>query len=344
MATEKKLKTWSALQDLRRKPTEYEIVTHDLHYHVHREAQGLPSFELGPNAPLNLWYKKYRAESPFQCSSIEVWNRFRDPAQMIYRKYNVVQDDAETYVDELLEEFDRRGHDKTLGQPWLTFLRQAYGPFRFPADGLQMTSAYLGQIAPSSYISNCAFFETADELRRIQRIAYRLRQLDIAHPDLGFGRDDRQIWENDPAWQPLRELIEKLLIVYDWGEAFAARQLVVKPVVDELFLTQMGELARRNGDELLAMLSDHLYLDSLRSRQWSSALVKLAVEDRPDNREVLNGWVQKWTSLAYRAVEGVAAMFAQLPAKPMEVREVTGAVAEVHRGFVEEAGLKAPQP
>lgn len=332
MSSSGQLKTWSAFGNLRRKPTEYEIVTHDLHYHAKKT---IP-FELGPNAPLNRWYMQYRDGSPLQCSD---WNRFRDPAQTTYRKYNIVQDDAETYVDELLDEFERRGHDRTLGQPWLSFLRQVYGPFRFLGHGLQITSAYLGQIAPSSYISNCAFFETANELRRVQRTAYRLKQLDLAYPDLGFGREDRHLWENEPAWQPARELIERLLVAYDWGEAFTARNLVVKPVLDELFLTQMGALARRNGDDLLAMLNDNLHIDSLRSRQWSSALVKLAIADRAENAGVLNGWVQKWTPLAYRAVDGVATLFTQLPTQPLALDGLQAAIAGAYRGFLTESGL-----
>jgi len=32
----------------------------------------------------------------------------------------------------------------------------------------------------------------------------------------------KSLWENDPLWQPLRQFVERLLVTYDWGEAFVA--------------------------------------------------------------------------------------------------------------------------
>ena len=45
-------KTWSLLGDLRRKPSEYEVVTTKLHYHFRRQPA---PFELDPNTPINTW-------------------------------------------------------------------------------------------------------------------------------------------------------------------------------------------------------------------------------------------------------------------------------------------------
>ena len=62
----------------------------------------------------------------------------------------------------------------------------------------------------SSYLANCAAFQTADQLRRVQRVAYRTRQLAEAYPDRGFGSAERRRWEGDADWQPTREAIERL--------------------------------------------------------------------------------------------------------------------------------------
>ncbi len=57
----------------------------------------------------------------------------------------------------------------------------------------------------------------------IQRLAYRMAQLRRSRPS--FGDDGaRSCGRRDPAWQPLRELIERLLVTYDWGEAFVGAQ------------------------------------------------------------------------------------------------------------------------
>ena len=90
---------------------------------------------------------------------------------------------AKTSIDGLLREIDETGYDRDLDGGWVRFLDRWYSPLRFPVHGLQMLAAYIGQMAPASRITNCAAFQAADELRRLQRIAYRTVQL--SGPPLG---------------------------------------------------------------------------------------------------------------------------------------------------------------
>ena len=48
------------------------------------------------------------------------------------------------------------------------------------------------------------------------------------YAELASSTHTRQRWEEDGAWQPLREAVENMLIAYDWGEAFVALNLAVK--------------------------------------------------------------------------------------------------------------------
>lgn len=130
-----------------------------------------------------------------------------------------------------------------------------------------------------------------------------------------------------------------LVIAYDWGEAFCALNLVTKPVYDELMLNQLGKLAQLNGDDLLTYMNNDFALDSQRSRDWTQALVKYAVERRSHNKQMIQAWVEKWTPLAYRAVEGLAAVFQSAPS-PMDAAEVTQSVMTSHKAFVSECDLK----
>ena len=80
-------KTWSLLGDVRKKPSEYEVVTSKLHFHYRRQPA---PFELDPSTPINTWYLRYREGSPLQA---DTWERFRDPHQLTYQVY--VQRQAE---------------------------------------------------------------------------------------------------------------------------------------------------------------------------------------------------------------------------------------------------------
>jgi hypothetical protein len=44
-------------------------------------------------------------------------------------------------------------------------------------------------------------------------------------------------------------------------------------------------------------------------RQWSQALVKMAVEDTPTNRDVIQEWIGQWYGRSRRAVEAFSPIF-----------------------------------
>jgi toluene monooxygenase system protein E len=167
---------------------------------------------------------------------------------------------------------------------------------------LQMASAYLGQVAPASTITVCGFFQMADSLRWLTHTAYRTKELDLAHPEKGFTKKERSFWESEQVWQGYRELMEKVLVTWDWAEAFVALNLVAKPAIEEGILRNLSNSARHNGDELLAMLCDAQMIDASRHRRWSEALVKMALENE-SNHSVIEGWINKWEPLADKAIE-----------------------------------------
>jgi toluene monooxygenase system protein E len=291
----KPLKTWSHLATRRRRPSEYEIVSTNLHYST--DNPDAP-FELDPNFPMAQWYKQYRNASPLKHPD---WNAFRDPDEIVYRTYNLMQDGQETYVAGLLDQFSARGHDAMLSRDWAVTLGRLYTPGRYLFHALQMGAGYLTQIAPASTISNCAGYQAADSLRWLTHTAYRTKELSKTFGDVGLGTDERAHWERDPAWQGFRELIEKALVAWDWAEGFTALNLVTRPAVEEAVLRGLGRIGRQNGDTLLGLLTDAQLLDAQRHRRWAGALVKLALE-QDGNAAVLSGWVAKWQPLAEAAV------------------------------------------
>ena len=317
------LKTWSHLAARRRKPSEYEIVSTNLHYTT--DNPDAP-FELDPDFSTQTWFKTNRNNSPLKHPD---WNAFRDPDEMVYRTYNMLQDGHENYVYGLFDQFSTRGHDAMLDHVWARHLARIYTPARYLFHTLQMGSAYLTQIAPSSTISNCAGYQAADSLRWLTHTAYRTKELSNSFDDLGFGTGERDKWENDPAWQGFRELVEKGLVAYDWAESFAAMNLVARPAVEEAVLRSLGQSARHNGDMLLGLLSDAQLVDADRHRRWASALVKMALGVE-GNQTVLDKWVAKWAPLGDAAVD---AYCAHLPDAPGAAQQAKDACAALRKGM-----------
>ncbi len=291
------MKTWSELTRNKRRPSEYEIVTTNLQTrHRHRDQ----AYELSPapDLPMNEWYRKNVFDSPLQHDN---WEEFRDPDALIYRVYTRSQDSQEEYIDGVLNEHDDIDHDEDLQPEWLDTLEKLYTPRRYLQAALQMSAAYILQIAPASTITACAGFQEGDEFRWMQRVAYRTRELQIAHPNRAFGKSERLHWENEPAWQGLRELMEKALIAYDWGESFVANNLVAKVAADET-LRELAATARSFRDPLLASLADNQLRDSDRSRRWSAGLVKFCTDASEENKAVIKSSIDHWTPLATKAI------------------------------------------
>lgn len=317
-------KTWSLYEE-RRKPGDYEIVTHKLNYHFRR---GPTPFELDEQAPLNQWYLRHREGSAF---NVEDWDAFRDPARLTYRGYVELQRDRESYLDGLIDEFESRDHYAALSEEWVQALGRLYVPARFPCHVLQMLALYVSQMAPSSYITVAFQFQGADEMRRVQRIAYLSKAWSGDHAALHVdGPTVRRIWEEDEAWQPLRELLERALVAYDWGEALTALSLAVKPVCDALLDAQLSQLARSNGDELLALVADDLARDAARHEATVLALFDYAFERDQGLQDVVAEWLEVWRPRALAAAESLAPLFAQAP-EPLIADEVVAAArARLH--------------
>ena len=329
-------KTWSLLGDVRRRPSAYEATAAKFNYHFRREPA---PFEMDPQAPFNLFYLEHREGSPF---NVDDWEGFRDPAKLTYADYVMLQHDRETYVDLLTDHHEAAESVAALDPAWVATLRELFVPLRFPLHVLQMTGLYVGQMAPSAFIINCSNFSAADELRRIQRIAYHTRALADAHgEDLAETATAKDRWERGPEWQPLREVLEQLLTVRDWGEAFVALDVAVKPALDAAVNQQLSELASRNGDDYLSLLMAEFQLDAQRSRDWTTALLRYAVAQDTAMSGVVTGWLETWQPRARAAVAGLAPLFAAAP-RPLDPASVVEAAEAAVRGVAEAAAVGEP--
>ena len=296
---ERRRKTWSAFGNLGRKPNEYEIVTHNMNH-----TTGAIPLEMGPSVHGNVWLRRYRDEIDLQ---LKTWDEFRDPDQMTYATYVQSLGRPGILIDSLLQEYtEARRSDGKLSHSALVFLLSCMTPTRYLAHGQQMMAAYLQQLARSSYVASCAAFQTADQLRRVQRVAYRTKQLEIAHPTYGFGSSERKTWETDSLWQPMRKAVEHMLVTFKWDEAFVASNLVVQPLCDEIFLKRFARVAEKLDDPLDSLIADDLYRDSERARRWSVAFCKHAIAADPNNRAVLMKAVAKWRQAGEDIIEAGA--------------------------------------
>ena len=290
------LRTYSHLAHQRKVPSEYEIVSSRLLYYVER------GFEI--DVPLAPWYQRHQRESGLRCRD---WERFSDPRETTYTTYTTVQSDRERHLDALMTSIEETDHDRQLPAEWRELLDRLLPPLRYVWHGFQMMAAYIGQMAPAGRLTLVAMFQAADEMRRVHRIAHRLGQLRQTYP--GFTGSALSHWQESPVWQPLRRTLERGLICYDWGESFAALCLCLKPMVDQLMVSELSRLARARPDFFLAEILLSLDEDCRWHRAWAGALVQLLVAEPGTNAPTLWGWMQTWLPQTREATRALASFW-----------------------------------
>jgi hypothetical protein len=286
-------RTYSHLEALRKIPDDYDIATSRLLYYV--------DGGFSVKATASGWYEKYQRGA---CLSCPDWDAFVDPRRTTYSRYVALERAREAQADGLLQALSQTGYDERLPGRWIEILGRTLGPLRYPLHGLSMVASYVGSMAPAGRIVIAALFQSADEMRRIQRLTQRVVQL--GRNDSRFSDDARASWQTAPEWQPLRALVEKLLVTYDWAEAFVALNVCVKPIVDRIVTDGMGGEALSSGDSLLGGLLRNLGEDAVWHRAYTRALLAHAIALEPENRAVVLRLVNDWMPRAVASVKPLA--------------------------------------
>lgn len=287
-------RTYWHLAEQRRIPSRYDVTSSRLLY-ANQHGYAI-------DTPASRWFARYQKNPELQ---YDQWHSFKDPRQTTYSSYVELQQRQECYVEGLLDAARSAGDDAGLSSEWLDVLEQVLPTLRYPCQGLHMVSAYCGHMAPEGKLVIAFAFQAADELRRVQKLAYRMRQLRELRPS--FGANSLAAWQDDKAWQPLRRSIERLIVKYDFCEAWVALNLVVAPAFDALFVDHFAQLCRRRGDALTAQLLQALKDDCEWHRSWTRELCRAITQGSESDRSLLQGWVRQWWDMTGEWLAAVTA-------------------------------------
>lgn len=333
--------TWPMLEKKlgKKKPTDYQVVTYALSYWTDPLSPNFiynkGPFELGTEHVTQKWYKHFVFNSPFVKPLFQKrqWHDYEDPYKLVYWTYNSMADDNETYLDKLYEEIVRSKYDWNLNEDVLNIYRDIYDPLRYVWHIFQMESAYLAGLAPTSSIINVFIFMAMDQMRRVQRIAQRIKMLDVVYPTYGFARESRKLWEESPIFQPAREVLERMLVAYDWGEALTAFGLNVKFTMEELLLLHLPNRMAKMGDDMQLHISRSFYSDAIRHRNQIAEIYRLALQREPTLKSVVIEYMDKWYSESYKALEGFKQTFGN------EYDKVIEEIKKEHKKYLEGIGI-----
>lgn len=310
-------RTFNYFTPQRRRATVYEDVTVDVQPDPERYlAQGwVYAFADGPGGYPQEWTKLKSSD----------WHVFRDPNQEWERTIFKNNSNIVRQISQNLENAKSTDAYALWSKEWVRFVEQHVSAWSHVEQGLGMHVFVPAQRdAPSNMINNAISVNSMHRLRFAQDIA--LYNLEVSEEIEGFdGTAHLETWKNDPAWQGVRENVERLTAVHDWAEAVFATNFIFEPLVGELFRSHFVlQVAASNGDFVTPTLMGAGENDYQRDLRYSRHLYSLLAEDDTHataNRDTLNQWVAQWLPMSLDAARKLQPLWSQPSEKPVRFED-----------------------
>jgi propane monooxygenase small subunit len=276
------------------------------------------------------------------------WHEFRDPNEewelTLYR-YNA------NVVRQLNQNIDAARQAKAFEQwnrNWVDFVAKHVGAWMHVDHGLGLyLFANANRRAPTNMHNNAISVNSMHRIRAAQDLA--LYNLTLTEEIEGFdGTAHLSTWNEDPAWQGVRDTAEQLTGIWDWGEAIFAANIVFEPLVGELFRSNLvQQAAPANGDFVTPTLIGAEEFDfSERDLRYTKPLFDLLINDKEfadHNRALLQKWLEDWVPKCIAAARALQPLWSQPDAKPIRFEDGLDRVKSRFAGILSELGLKAPE-
>ncbi|MDP1818590.1 MAG: hypothetical protein Q8K58_01685 [Acidimicrobiales bacterium] len=226
------------------------------------------------------------------------WFNFRDPAQMWSRSYVARQAEQERSLERASETARAAGFYARIDDDWAALLGDVYVTAGYFEKGLSWALDYAQMNAPADVIGVAGAFQSIDKQRHAEDILFH--HYDLRAAGLPVGDDGRRsAWLEDSQFQPMRELVERIIATRDWAEIIITVNLVVEPLLGRyLFNEVLLRQGAVHGDMTTGPILLEAESDRERNLDWTVDLVELLLTDEVhggDNRGVLSTWLEQWT-------------------------------------------------
>jgi propane monooxygenase small subunit len=276
------------------------------------------------------------------------WHEFRDPNEewelTIYRNNaNVVR--------QLNQNVDNARQSKAFDQwnrNWVRFVERNVGAWMHVDHGLGIyLFSNANRRAPTNMHNNAISVNGMHRIRSAQDLA--LYNLTLSEEITIFDATAHlDCWNNDPAWQGVREVAERLTGIDDWCEAVFAANVVFEPLVGELFRSSLVQhAAPRNGDFVTpTVIGAEEYDYAERDLRYTRAMFELLSSDREfgaENRAIMQQWLSAWVPRTIAAARTLQPLWSQPEAKPPRFEDSLEAAKSRLSGILADLSLQTPK-
>ena len=247
------------------------------------------------------------------------WHLFLDPNEEWEKTIYVNNANVVRQISQNIEHGRTAHVFQAMHPAWVKVLERHVFAWAHAEHGLGMHVYTPAQRdAPTNMINNAMAVGALHKLRFAQDLI--LYNLTLSEEIEGFdGSIHKQTWQEDPIWQPTRELVEGLTGIRDWGEALFATTVVFEPLIGELFRSGfVMQAAAPQGDFVTPTIMGAGESDAAREQRGARALFLMLADDEAhsaENKATMQAWLDEWTPRAVAAARQLQPIWSQLPEK-----------------------------
>lgn len=264
---------------------------------------------------------------------------FLDPRQYYYYTYNATRAKNYEAVDKYFEFCKERGLFEKIDENWLKVLNRYFIPLRHLEYAGWILLVGVVRFGYGTSITQCAEFNACDKYGNAQlitRIAFELSE-----PDGDIFENAKKTWLEDKIFQPLREYVERLLTVQDWGEVLIGQNLALDVFVNPLVYVELDNLAVENGVSVFSFFSKYFYDIYMDNMRWTEELFKVLLNDPnygENNRKFIESKLSYYADKVSKAVNEFGDIF-KMPKKKGDFKKAKDNVLNHAREIYGKIGL-----
>ena len=217
------------------------------------------------------------------------WYAFKDPRQYYYGTYTIARSRQQDTMEKSLDFVDKRGLLRDLPQDVRNALVFALVPMRHLEWGANLNNCFVTAYGYGTAITQATMFHGMDRLGIAQYLS-RIGLLIDGNSGESLSHA-KSLWMDHAAWQPLRRLMERMMVVRDWFELFVRQNLVLDGLLYPLVFRQYEPRISSQHGPALSLLSEFMTTWFDESSRWVDATIKTAAAESPGNAERLRGWI-----------------------------------------------------
>jgi phenol hydroxylase P1 protein len=205
-----------------------------------------------------------------------------DPRQYFYAPYTIQRARQQEAADANFGLVEKRGMLRQLEPAWAAKIERFIVPLRHVEWAANTNNCFISAYGYGAPFTSAALMHAMDRLG----IAQYVTRLALALGDYDPGILDRgkQIWLQDPAWQPLRQLVEDMMVCRDWFELHVVQNLLLDATFFAYAYVHFDAAIAARGGVGYTLATEFMREWFAETTRWVDATIKTAAQAKPRGR------------------------------------------------------------